>query len=89
MNDYIIKNIVAKNGELRDIHKEALGQRAYILNLEVGQRGWLRYHPRWELAGNYHTLHTSSVLGYTPWENNESHVEIETENSIYELEKVG
>lgn len=89
MEDYVISKIVAKNGDLRAIHKEALGQRAYILDLEVGKRGWLKYHPRWEIAGNYHTLHTSSVLGYTPWESGEPHVEIETENSIYELDKVG
>lgn len=83
---YIIKSITPKDGVMQEIHKETLGRKCFIICLEVGQRGWLRYEPAYDL-GCFHRLHTSTVLRCTRAED-KSWIEIETVNTTYYLERL-
>lgn len=83
---YIIKSVTPKDGVMREIHKEVLGRRCYILDLEIGQRGWIKFEPSYD-PGCFHRLHTSAVLKCTKAED-ESWVEIENLYTTYRLERL-
>ena len=72
-------------GYSNQVHSEALGARARIDYLHVGERGWLEYYPR--DGDDYHYLHTSTVMSFTPYDNGEKQIEIETERTVYTLER--
>ena len=64
---------------------EVLGRKAYVVYLEVGERGFIKYLPDYD--DRYHCLHTSTVLDFTPWENGEDTITIQTANTEYILTK--
>ncbi len=86
MADYIMKEVIPRNGVMRDIHEEVLGRRCYILALDKGERGFIKFEPSYDI-GNFHRLHTSLVRG---WEESEdgSVITIETENTTYVMERI-
>lgn len=65
--------------------KEVLGRKAYVVYLEVGERGFIKYLPDYD--DRYHCLHTSTVLDFTPWGNGEDTITIQTANTEYILTK--
>ena len=67
------------------LHDEALGRKAYVVYLEVGERGFIKYLPDYD--DRYHCLHTSTVLDFTPWGNGEDTITIQTANTEYILTK--
>lgn len=85
MSKYIIKDIIPKNGIMRDIHEEVLGRRCYIASAEVGNRGLLKYLPDYD--DRYHGLHTSTIVMVDD-KTHEGEVVIETANTIYKLSEV-
>lgn len=82
VGDYIIKEITAKEGSLRQLHHDAMGTECFIVDLEKGQRSLLRYKPEYD--NRYHRLHTSTVLGIKT-SDGENDVVIETLNTVYHL----
>ncbi len=62
---YTITSIKSKNGRANPLHDEVLGRKAYVVYLEVGERGFIKYLPDYD--DRYHCLHTSTVLDFTPW----------------------
>lgn len=79
---YTIKAVKPKDGVMREIHEDVLGRRCYILFLQIGHRGILKYEPEYD-PGCYHSLHTSTVKKVTHGDNG---VEVETRNTVYVLE---
>ena len=82
IGDYIIKEITAKNGSLRQLHNDAMGTECFIADLEKGHRSLLRYKPEYD--DRYHRLHTSLVLDIKT-SDGENDVVIETLNTVYHL----
>lgn len=82
IGDYIIKDITAKEGQLRNLHYDAMGTECFITDLEKGHRSLLRYKP--EHDTRYHRLHTSIVLDIKT-SDGENDVVIETLNTVYHL----
>jgi len=87
MNDYIIKEVRPKSGIMRDIHKEVLGCRCYVVHLQIGEKAIIKFEPRYD-PGEFHRLHTSTVENYMTFDGEES-ITIETRNTIYILERCG
>lgn len=85
MSDYIIKDVIPKNGIMRDIHEEVLGRRCYIIYAEAGNRGLLKYLPDYD--DTYHRLHTSTIVMVDD-KSNDGEVIIETVNTIYRLSEI-
>lgn len=85
MCDYIIKDVIPKNGIMRDIHEEVLGRRCYIISAEVGCRGLLKYLPDYD--DRYHRLHTSTIVSVKDGKSGDE-VIIETVNTIYRLSEI-
>lgn len=86
MSYFIIKKVTPKDGVVREIHEEVLGRRCYILDLQIGQRGWIKFEPSYD-PGCFHRLHTSTVVSYK-MADDESWAEIETINTTYRLERL-
>jgi len=86
MTEYVIKEILPKSGKMREIHSEILGCRCYIIFLEKGKRGFIRYEPQDE-HDEFYCVHTSSVLDYSETEEG-SRLTIETRNTTYVLERI-
>lgn len=82
VGDYIIKEVIAKNGSLRQLHYEAMGAECFITDLEKRYRSLLKFKP--EHDDRYHRLHTSLVLDVKT-RDGENDVVIETLNTIYHL----
>ncbi len=82
---YTITSIKSKNGRANPLHDEVLGRKAYVVYLEVGERGFIKYLPDYD--DRYHCLHTSTVLDFTPWGNGEDTITIQTANTEYILTK--
>lgn len=53
---YTITSIKSKNGRANPLHDEVLGRKAYVVYLEVGERGFIKYLPDYD--DRYHCLHT-------------------------------
>lgn len=84
VGDYIIKDMMAKNGgELTELHLSAMGAECIITDLEKGERSLLRVKPDYD-PNDFHRIHTSTVLDYTVSDNGND-VVIETLNTIYHL----
>lgn len=83
-NDYIMKEVIPRNGRMRDIHEEVLGCRCYIIALEKGERGFIKFEPRYDY-GHFHRLHTSLVRDWTESDDCRR-VTVETENTTYVME---
>ena len=45
---YTITSIKSKNGRANPLHDEALGRKAYVVYLEVGERGFIKYLPEYD-----------------------------------------
>lgn len=84
MADYVMKDVIPKSGILRDIHKEVLGCRCYIVALEKGKRGFIKFEPRYD-PDSFHRLHTSVIQDWKESEDG-SIITIETENTTYVME---
>lgn len=85
-NIYVISEVSPKPGTYYNpIHEEVLDCLAYILKVECGERGYLKYRPTY--GDVYHALHTSTVLSCSAHGNGEPEVQIETANTIYILRK--
>lgn len=82
MRYYIFKTIIPNDGELKEIHKELLGRRCYIVELEAGKRAIIRYEPDYD-PGDFHLVSTSIVKNYT---DDNGVCTIWTENTTYYLE---
>ena len=82
---YTITSIKSKNGRANPLHDEVLGRKAYVVYLEVGERGFIKYLPDYD--DRYHSLHTSTVLDFTPWGDGEDTITIQTANTEYILMK--
>jgi len=52
---YTITSIKSKNGRANPLHDEVLGRKAYVVYLEVGERGFIKYLPDYD--DRYHCLH--------------------------------
>lgn len=83
MADYIISDVSPKNGKMRNIHEEVLGRKCYIVDIENGHRGLIKYLPDYD--DHYHRLNTSTVLDVTT--TTDGNMVIETENTFYHLVK--
>lgn len=81
---YVIKEVKPRHGSLRWIHAEVLDRRCYIVEIEVGQRGWIKYEPQDE-PGNFHRLHTSTIQEVN-YDEAQDRYEIVTMNTVYILE---
>lgn len=82
---YTISKITEKGNAPNQLHDEMVNQLAYPLFLKEGERGWLMCKP--EYTDRFHRIHTSQIVSFTPWENGEDTVIIETQNTIYTLSK--
>lgn len=65
------------------VHDAVDGAIATIIDLQIGERGWIAY--RCDLGG-WHRLHISSVEDVMVDEN--GNVEVTTLNTMYRLEKI-
>mgnify|MGYP000658276483 FL=1 len=45
---YTITSIKSKNGRANPLHDEVLGRKAYVVYLEVGERGFIKYLPDYD-----------------------------------------
>lgn len=86
MAEYVIKEVIPKNGRMREIHEEVLGRHCYILALEKNQRGFIKFEPSYD-PGRLHRLHTSTVMDIIEAEDG-SQISIETANTTYVLERI-
>lgn len=86
-NDYVFREVKPKDGVMKEIHEEVLGRRCYIIALERGQRGFIKFEPDYDM-GRFHRLHTSAVVDWTESEDGKL-LTIETANTTYVLEQVG
>lgn len=86
MTEYIIKEVSPKNGEMRDIHKEVLGRRCYIITLQKNWRGLIKFEPSYA-PGELHRLLTSTIMEIIEAEDG-SRITIETANTNYVLERI-
>lgn len=89
---YVFKHVDPKGGDLarRKIHKEVLGCQCYPVILEIGDPALIKYLPRnadeTDECGGWHRILTSPVENwFAPMD--ESWIQIETENTIYILER--
>lgn len=82
---YTVTSIKNKTGKENLIHNEVLGRKAYVVYLEEGNRGFIKYLS--DFDDRYHCLYTSTVLNFTPWESGEDTITIETANTEYILTK--
>lgn len=80
--DYIISEIIPKDGIMKDIHKEILGRKCYIIELEKGKSSLIKYFSGY--SSGYHRLITSIVRD-VEFSNDEKSVIIETTNTVYHL----
>ena len=80
---YKVSEVVPKSGFMRDVHYEVLGSRCYILELNVGNRGYIKFYDKYDMC--YHTLHTSTVQSVDTAENGD--ITIITRNTKYVLTK--
>lgn len=85
-NDYVFKEVKPKDGVMKEIHEEVLGRRCYIIALEKGQRGFIKFEPEYDM-GRFHRLHTSVVIDWSESEDG-SQLSIETANTVYVLERI-
>ena len=86
MAEYVIREVIPKNGKMLEIHEEVLGRRCYILALEKNQRGFIKFEPSYD-PGRLHRLHTSTVMEITEADDG-SQISIETANTTYVLERI-
>ena len=89
MGYYIIKDIRAKNGELKDVHKNMIGRRAYFLfpdTIENGYSVLLKVDVLDKMGvEGMHTIRTTNVLSHSGEPGDDS-VTIETLNTVYVME---
>lgn len=85
-NDYIFKEVKPKDGVMKEIHYDVLGRRCYIIALEKGQRGFIKFEPEYDM-GRFHRLHTSTVVDWCESEGGKI-LSIETANTTYVLERI-
>lgn len=85
-NDYVFKEVKPKDGVMKEIHQDVLGRRCYIIALEKGQRGFIKFEPEYDM-GRFHRLHTSTVVDWSESEGGKI-LSIETVNTTYVLERI-
>lgn len=85
MGQYIISEIIPKNGEQNPAHQKALGHPARIIRLDTGNRGVIEYLPVG--AECWHVLLTSEVVGFLVQSDGANSIIIETKNTWYALIK--
>lgn len=83
--DYYFKEVNPMSHE-RYIHSEVRGKPCHIIHLKVGDRASIVVELKHN-SGCFHTLHTSTVANYMI-HNAGRTVTIETQNTIYVLEKI-
>lgn len=82
---YTISEISHKRETFNPVHSELLNKTAYPLHLNEGERGYICVDV--DENGDYHLLHTSSIKKTTPWKTDVERIVIETNNTIYTLNK--
>ena len=85
-SDYVFKEVKPKDGVMKEIHYDVLGRRCYIIALEKGQRGFIKFEPEYDM-GRFHRLHTSTVVDWSESEDGKI-LSIETANTTYVLEHI-
>ena len=85
-NEYVFKEVKPKDGVMKEIHHDVLGRRCYIIALEKGQRGFIKFEPEYDM-GRFHRLHTSTVFDWNESEDGKI-LSIETANTTYVLERI-
>ncbi len=83
--DYYFKEVKPFVRE-RYIHSEVRGRPCHVIHLEIGDSASIAFEPEYDI-GRFHTVHTSPVVNYMT-HNAEEAVTIETQNTIYVLEKI-
>ena len=85
MQWYRIKNIYPKDGVQKPVHKSMQNRICQIVDIRVGRRGLLRVDVGDKLIGPQRIV-ISKVLCVC-WTEEDNCIAIETENTIYHLEK--
>lgn len=85
MQWYRIKKIRPKDGVQEPVHKSMQNRLCQIVNVRVGRRGLLRVDVGDKLIGPHRIVISKVVSVYGTEEYNS--ITIETENTIYHLEK--
>lgn len=85
MQWYRIKNIYPKDGVQRPVHQSIHNRICQLVDVQVGRRGLLRVDVGDKLIGP-HRIVISKVLCVC-WTEEDNCITIETENTIYHLEK--
>lgn len=80
---YEISQIRSRNGIVNSTHESLLGRQCQIMELEIGQRGWLLVDVGDDSFGP-HRIALSNVLSVIGDEN----LIIDTENSVYTLKRI-
>lgn len=80
---YRISEVAPKSGFMRDVHHEVLGARCYPLEINEGERGWIKFYDKYDRC--YHTLHTSTIESVDVANNGD--ITIITRNTKYVLTK--
>ena len=87
-NNYNAKYVLTVDkkdkSKVNPFHSEFNGKIISIIDLEVGERGWLAYKDEDSYLENYwHRIHTSTIKDIEV--DSEGNIKIETNNSFYYL----
>lgn len=83
--EYIIKSVQPRNGELKDVHKRMLQQKCEIIELEKGYSAQFAYYTDASKTWS-RMVYTSYVTDVEIHENGD--LTIRTRNTVYELQKI-
>ena len=83
--EYIIKSVQPKSGELRDVHQRMLNRKCNIFDLEIGYSAILETYT--DDSETWHRMvYTSEVADVEIHANGD--LTIRTRNTVYELQKI-
>lgn len=85
MQWYRIRQIYPKDGVYKPVHRTMQDRMCQIISAEIGRRGLLRVDVGDKLIGSHRIVIRKVVCVYRTEEDNS--ITIETENTIYYLEK--